>query len=213
MRKAARAVAAALGLLCGFAGLEHGCFEILQGNTPPPSLMFPSMGSPCAPQIAWNGCEPAMTLLPNLLISGILTVMLGLVIMLWSAAFVQRKNGGGILILLSILQLLLGGGFFPPLIGILGGVAGSQINRPPSEQPAGGLRGLAATLWPWPLAILVVWLVAQFPVGYYFNDVLRSGMGFAVLLIVVLLPLSVYTAYAYDAQHPADGPLTAATGR
>ena len=213
MRKATRAVAAALGLLGGIAGLEHGYFEILQGSTQPASLMFPSMGPPCAPQIAWSACEPAMTLLPNLLVTGILTVLLGLLIMLWSAAFVQRKNGGGILILQSVLQLLLGGGFFPPLIGILGGVAGTQINKPLGERPAGGLVRLAAKLWPWPLAILVVWLLAQFPVGYFFNDFLKSIIGYALVLIVLLLPLSIYTGYAHDALNPMEAPPTPATGK
>ena len=41
MRKATRIVAASFGVLAGIAGLEHGYFEILQGNTNPLSLMFP----------------------------------------------------------------------------------------------------------------------------------------------------------------------------
>src|SRR3990172_7882550 len=102
MRKATRIVAASLGIVAGIAGLEHGYFEILQGNARPASLMFASWGPPCVPEEAWHACEPAMTVVPNLLIAGILTVVLGVLTMIWSAAFVQRKHGGWVLILLSI---------------------------------------------------------------------------------------------------------------
>ena len=198
MRKATRIAASSFGFLAGITGLEHGAFEILQGNVPPASWMFPSMGTPCVPEKVWHACEPAMTLLPNLLLAGILTVLLGLLIMLWSATFVQRRNGGGLLILLSVILLLVGGGFFPPLIGIVGGVAGTRINKPLSGKPAGSLLRFSAKVWPWPLITFVVWVLGQYPVGYFFNDFLKSVMGFALLLIVVLLPLSVYTGYAHD---------------
>ena len=45
MRKATRITAASFGFIAGIAGLEHGYFEILQGNIRPPSIMFASMGS------------------------------------------------------------------------------------------------------------------------------------------------------------------------
>jgi hypothetical protein len=199
MRKATRIVAASLGILAGIAGLEHGYFEILQGNTRPPGLMFSSWGPPCEPEKIWHACEPAMSILPNFLITGILTIILSLIIAGWSVAFVQRKNGGGILLLLSVALLLVGGGFFPPLIGLLGGAAGTKINQPLNGKP-GSVTRFAAKLWPWPLVILIAWLLGQFPVGYFFNDFLKSIMGFGLLLILVALPLSVYTGYAHDYQ-------------
>jgi hypothetical protein len=198
MRKATRIVAATLGVLAGIAGLGHGVTEILQGNVHPASFMFASIGAPCVPDVAWHACEPAMTLLPNLLIAGILTVLLGLLIVLWSVAFIQHRHGGSLLILLSVVMLLLGGGFFPPLIGIAAGIAGTRINKPSGDKPAGSLSRFAAKLWPWPLAILVVWCVGQYLVGYLANDFLKSIMGFALLLILIPLPLSIYVAYARD---------------
>ena len=200
MRKATRIVAMSFGIIAGLAGLEHGYFEILQGNTRPVSLMFASMGPPCVPDKIWNACEPAMTILPNFLVTGLLTIILGLLILIWSAAFVQRKNGGSILILLSIVLLLVGGGFFPPLIGIIGGAAGTRINKPLVGKSTGSFLRLMAKLWPWPLLIFMVWVLGQWLVGYFFNDFLKSIMGLGLLLILGMLPLSVYTAYAYDAQ-------------
>jgi len=197
MRQATRITAATLGMAAGLAGLEHGYFEILQGNVLPPGLVIASMGPPCDPEVVWNACEPAMTILPNLLFSGILTGLISLAVLVWSAVFIQRRHGGMVLILLSIALLLFGGGFFPPIIGITGGAAGMQINRPLTGKPA-NITLQAARLWPWPLVVLITWLLVQFPLGYFYNDFLKGIMVFGLLLIVTLLPLSVYTAYAHD---------------
>jgi hypothetical protein len=199
MRKATKAVAMWFGMVAGIAGLEHGYFEILQGNTRPASIMFPSWGpQQCDPAILWHACEPAMSILPSFLVSGIITVLLGLAIMAWSAWFLQSRHGGVVLILLSIAFLLFGGGFFPPIIGIVGGLAGTQINRSLSGRP-GIITRFAAKLWPWPLVIFLVWVLGQFPFGYFFNDFLKSIMVFGMLVILSSLPLSVYSAYAHDA--------------
>ena len=183
MRKATKTVAMWFGVTAGLAALEHGYFEILQGNVRPAGVMFPSWGADvCDPEQAWHACEPAMSLLPSFLLSGILTVLLSLAILVWSGWFLQRRQGGLVLILLAIALLLVGGGFFPP------------VNGKP-----GGLTRSAARLWPWPLGIYLVWTVGQFPFGYFFNDFLKSIMGFGMLVILGSLALSVYTAYAHDA--------------
>jgi hypothetical protein len=197
MRKATKTTAMWLGIIAGLAGLEHGYFEFLQGDVPPPSLVFPSMGPPCVPEQVWNACEPAVTVLPSLGAAGILTVLLGLLIILWSAFFIQSKYGGIVLILLSALLLPAGGGVFPPIIGLIGGIAGKQVNKPITNEPAGVTR-FAAKLWPWPLVIFLVWVLGQWVIGYFFNDFLKSNMGFGLLLILSILPLSVYCAYAHD---------------
>ena len=199
MRKATKTVATWLGVVAGIAGLEHGYFETLQGNIRPVALAFPSWGpQQCDPAKIWHACEPAMSILPNFLVTGILTMLLSLAMIVWAGWFVQRKHGGLILILISIALLLFGGGFFPPVIALVGGLAGTKINRPLSGQPI-SLTRFAAKLWPWPLVIFLTWVLGQFPVGYFFNDFLKSIMYFGMLLILVSLPLSVYVAYARDA--------------
>jgi hypothetical protein len=200
MRRATKKVAAWLGVVAGIAGLEHGYFEILRGNEKPESLMIASIGPPCVPEEAWNACEPAMTIIPNFLITGILAVILGLLILLWSGAFVQRRSGGVILILLSVMLLLFGGGIFPPLIGIVGGLAGLKINKPLTRKTPGGTLRFFSNLWPWPLVVFLIWILGQFPIGTLFNDFMQDLMYFGLILIFVTLPLSVYTAYAHDIQ-------------
>ena len=198
MRRATKTVATWLGVVAGLAGFEHGYYEILQGSTKPAGIVFASWGPPCDPGKIWHACEPAMSILSNFLMIGILTVLLSMAVIVCSAWFVQRKHGGLVLIALSIALLLSGGGFFPPVISLVGGLAGIKINKPLSGQP-GSITRLAARLWPWPLVIFLVWVLGQFPFGYFFNDLLKSIMCFGILLILTMLPLSVYTAYAYDA--------------
>jgi hypothetical protein len=147
---AARLVASIFGVLAGIGGLMHGPGEILQGNVAPGGIAFNSW---TVEPIATNvGGEPAMSLVPNLLISGVLTILVSAAVIVWAAAFVGTRRGGVILILLSVLMLLVGGGFAPPLIGILAGVAGLGINAqapgwyqhlPPKS------RNLMAAAWPW----------------------------------------------------------------
>ena len=201
MRKATRVVASLFGIFAGFGGPEHGYFEILQGNVRPDSLIIAAMGPPCDPEKVWNLCEPAMTVIPSFLVTGILATVIGLITMIWSAAFVQRKNGGIVLMLLSIALLLVGGGLFPPLIGIIAGVVATKINAPLARQPmhlSGSVLRFLAKLWPWPLVAFFVWVFGQFVVGYFFNEFLQKSGFLSPLLIIGLLVMSILTGYAYD---------------
>lgn len=72
--------------------------------------------------------EPAMTIVPNFLLTGILAIIMGIIVTIWAAAFIERKNGGLILIVLSVIMLYVGGGIIPPLFGVLAGFIGSRIN-------------------------------------------------------------------------------------
>jgi len=198
MRRATAKTTTLLGITAGLAGLEHGIFEIMRGNVRPESLMFASMGPPCKPEISWSACEPALTIFSSYLTAGILTIIVSLFIIIWSAAFIRNKQGGTVLMLLSVVLILTGGGFFPPVIGFISGAAGTKINKPLPEKSPGKITHLAAKLWPLPLVIYMIWIFGQFLIGYYFNDFLKSIMGFGLILILTMLPLSIYTAFAYD---------------
>jgi hypothetical protein len=203
MRKATRSIASALGLFAGFGGLEHGYFEILQGHARPGSIMINSMGAPCVPEEIWHLCEPAMTILPSFLATGIISMLLGAITMVWAGAFVQRRYGGALLALLCLGLLLFGGGIFPPVIGIVGGLVGTKINTPMKKQ-SGTIWRMLAVLWPWILILYFVLLFSQFVIGYFFNDfVMEHGAAAVPLLVLGLLALSVLAGYGYDVQEQA----------
>jgi hypothetical protein len=205
MRKATRIVASAFGIFAGFGGPEHGYFEILQGHIRPDTLVIAAIGPPCDPEKVWNLCEPAMTVIPSFLVTGILATVLGLITMIWAAAFIHKKHGGIVLILLSIALLLFGGGLFPPVIGVIAGVVGTRINTPLTRQPGRVLRFLAR-LWPWSMVAFFAWALGQFLVGHYFSDFLQKSGFLSPLLIVGLLVLSITTAYACDVQTRTESP-------
>ncbi len=200
MRQATRIIAASFGIFAGFGGLEHGYFEILQGNVRPESIMIASMGAPCVPEEIWNACEPAMTIIPNFLVTGILAMVLGLVTMVWATAFVQRQQGGTILALLSFGLLLFGGGIFPPVIGIIGGAVGTKINTPLKKQP-GPVWRMLAKVWPWTLVVFFVFLFGLFVIGYFLNEFLMENAVLIPVLILGLLVVSILAGYGHDVQN------------
>jgi len=69
-----------------------------------------------------------MTIIPSYLITGVLTIIFGVLRAVWAGKFIQHKSGGLILILLSIVMLLVGGGLVPPLFGFAAGVIGVLLN-------------------------------------------------------------------------------------
>jgi len=117
-----RAAASIIGIFAGLGGAFHGPGEILQGNIAPSGIVIEAW-----PDLTVLAGEPAMTIVPNFLVTGVLTIICGLIVAVWSAKFVQRKNGGLVLVLLSIMMLLVGGGLFPPVFGVVAGIIGTRI--------------------------------------------------------------------------------------
>jgi hypothetical protein len=128
MRSATRIIASTYGVIMSLAGLEHGVGEILQGSNPPPAIMFKSW--PGSETFALMAGEPAMSVIPNLLVSGVMTVLISVFALIWSLAFLGRKYGGLVLLLLSLFLLLVGGGIAPPLMGMIVGAAATRVNNP-----------------------------------------------------------------------------------
>ena len=106
---AIRLTTSVLGVYAGLLGIEHGFFELLQGNTVPTSLLIRAMGPPCQPETVWHACFPAMTLIPHMAATGLVAMFVGLSLVGWSLVFIQRKHGGLILIGLSVSLLFVGG--------------------------------------------------------------------------------------------------------
>lgn len=129
MGKVNRRVASGLGIFAGFGGPEHGYFQIQQGHVRPDGLLISSIGPPCDPDKVWHLCEPAMTIIPSFLVTGITATILGLIIMIWSVRSLHKRQGGIILGLLCVALLLVGGGLIPPIIGFVGAAMAAWPHR------------------------------------------------------------------------------------
>lgn len=208
--RATRIYASTLGILVGLAGVEHGILEILQGNVRPDSVMTDAIGPK---QKLWEfATETVLTIIPNMLISGILSVILGSLVTLWAYKFVSSKYGSVLLLVLSVGLFLVGGGFAPIFLTILAFIAATRINRLlrfwQSVAPA-GFRSLFALLWPWTLVISVISFVVAVEIAIFGNPILsfvgaetayaiQFFLGLAMLLLaIVALP----AANAHDAKN------------
>jgi hypothetical protein len=202
----ASTAASLFGILAGLGGLTHGIGELLQGNTAPGGIIINSWTQ--GPIATNMGGEPAMTIVPNLFLTGALTILVSLATILWSAVFVQGKNGGRVLIGLSVLMLLVGGGFGPPIIGILAGVAGTGIypSRDGWRTRLLGDNGrFVLVMWPLMFAIAAIssifLVIGSLILVYFFgldNDQLFLNTFY---LTVLALFLTVVMTPAYDFHH------------
>ena len=155
--------------------------------------------------------EPAMTIIPNLRVTGIIAVLMSLITGIWGVMFVDRKGGGYILILLSVLLLLVGGGFGPPLIGIIVGAAATRINKPLKlwrRILPNGVRPLLARIWPWTLAASVLGFFTVFPglilLGHFFGYDNANIVPLLTLFNFVTLFAAIISGYARDLQTGED---------
>ena len=153
---ATRVVASTLGAVVGLAGMEHGFFEMLQGNASTSGLVIDAIGPA---QKLWSGAtEPALTIIPNFLVSGIAAITVGLLVTIWAVAFVQRKYGAFILLLFSIVLFLVGGGSPPIFLGVVASAVATRINKPLKWWHAHlsvNVRRVLAKLWPWSIIAFV----------------------------------------------------------
>jgi hypothetical protein len=120
------------GVVMSLAGLEHGIGNLLQGNVPLAGMMF----EPWPGFDAFNPMagEPAVSVIPDLRVSCLLTVLISLTVPTWPLASLATGYGGLIPVSLSLVLLLVGCGVAPPVVGMMVGAAATQINRPVSRR-------------------------------------------------------------------------------
>jgi hypothetical protein len=155
-------VVAGVGLVSAFAGAEHGVGELTQPSTAHGSLFIESW--PHVAAFESLGGEPAMTLIPDLRVAGIVTIVCSLALA-WRAVSAQaRRRDGWELLGLSGVLLLVGGGFGPPLIGVVLGCALLRSAASvPLVRPPGNVRRALGRRWRQLLGLTVASFLALFP--------------------------------------------------
>jgi hypothetical protein len=207
---ATRIVASTLGVFGGLMSLEHGFFETLQGNAAPSSVIIDAIGHQA--NSVFQGSEPAFTIIPNFLVTGVLVIIVSLIATVWAAAFVQKKNGVQVLILLSTIPFLVGGGLAPLVIFVAVCAVATKINKPLTFWRAhlsGSVGRFLAKLWPYPF--IIVFLPSLINVqtaifGSFFGVNVPNFSAILFLFIFGLLLLSVVSGFAYDIQKQTDSP-------
>ncbi len=108
--------------------LNHGFFEFLQGNKPTSGLVIQAIGE--AQRFWVEGTEEAFTIIPNFLISGLLSMGIGVSIIIWSLRFIETQHGRSVFLGLFILLFLVGGGIGQLVFFIPAWAFATRMNKP-----------------------------------------------------------------------------------
>lgn len=207
---ATRVVASALGVIAGLSGLDHGFFEVLQGNLATPGLFVQSIGPG---QRMWPyGTEDAFTLVPNFLVTGVAAIAVGLAVIVWSIGFIDTSHGSVVFGGLGLLLFLVGGGVAQVGFVLVGWVVSRRIGRPPAWVAAlpAAVRNRAARHWVPGLAVAIglaavaleVAIVGFVP-GVTDPIAVQAVCWSALAIMLIPLILATVGAFAHDADRPA----------
>ncbi len=200
MKNAKQIFVSVMGTWMGLAGIEHRIGEIMQGNVSAPGVMILSWPDAAFFQIL-NG-EPAMTLIPNLLVTGILAITFSLLFIVWAIFFSMRTNGGLVMILLAIPMLLFGGGLFPPVLGALIGVAATIRQKKSELLKMGGIRYWFGKNWRCVFVICILAWLALLPgvpaLEYFFNIDVTWITVASMLIAFSMLFLAYWSSNQHD---------------
>jgi hypothetical protein len=204
---ATRVIASTVGVLFGlFSGVNHGIFEVLQGNTPTGGVFIHAIGEG---QRFWPlGTEDAFTLIPNFMITGILSIVVGTAVVVWSIWYLPGKHGRKVFLGLFLLLFLVGGGIGMAFFFLPTWAFATQMDSPRT----GWKRILPRAAWPvlsaaWPallaLATVVLLVGLEMAVFGFFPgltdpEVINSTAFGFVLTSALLIAAAFVAGYGHD---------------
>jgi hypothetical protein len=156
-----------------------------------------------------------MTVIPSYLVTGILAMLAGALVIIWSAGFVQRKYGSGVFFLLSLFQFLVGGGFAQIFLVLMVTLAATQINAPWKGWRIlmpGFLRRFLGKLWLFMLVLFAITLLgSMFAAIFGFIPLVSSLFTLTTsdmteflyslaYFMLILLPLTILAGLAHDVE-------------
>lgn len=128
VNRAIQTIVATLGVIFGIGGIGHGFFETLQGNTATNGYYIDAIGE--ANRMWLYGNEPAFTIIPNFLATGIAAMLIGIAVVVWSAGFMNKKYASHIFLSLFILLFLFGGGVAQIIFFSIVWAMSTRIHKP-----------------------------------------------------------------------------------
>jgi hypothetical protein len=192
--------------LFGFSGIEHGFFEILQGNTKPNGFIISAIGPL---QRFWlHGTETAFTLIPNFQITGIIAIITSICVIIWSLYFLRNKYSWIILLFLSVAQFLTGGGFAQIFLSVVLSITAAGLYRPRKfwkEYISEKFRLFLSFLWNITfLLFIAIFIISMemavfgLPYGKTNPEMIYGVMMSFSYIMIILFCLSLVFAYAKD---------------
>jgi len=182
--------------------LIAGFFEVRQGNVVPDGRWISYIGPE---YIMWqDSTYDAFTIIPTLYVTGILTIITSILMLVWSVGFIQGKRGPTVMFLLSVILFLVGGAKVLD-IGTLASIVASRIDRPLTwlrSHMSLNLRFMLTRVWPWSLAIYM--LISLSLLGLTILGVNDAGLLSLITILAAVMfipiPLMIVGGFAYDIQ-------------
>jgi hypothetical protein len=193
---------AAFSTLFGVSGLEHGLFELLQGNVRPDGLLISAIGPA---QRFWpHGTETAFTIIPNMAVTGCIAMIISSAVILWSLFGLGKKYAWLPLLILSIMQFLTGGGFAQIFLSVTISIAACRLNMPLSwwkKHISKRIREVIGAPWIVLYLLFIVLFICSiimavfgFPFGRTQPDITFKLMSISSYLMIVIFILTILSA-------------------
>jgi hypothetical protein len=202
MNKATTTMFLTLGILSGIMGIEHGIGEVLEGYRPtngifilswPDSMFFEIMAG-----------EPAMTLIPNYLVTGLLAIFFSAAFLIVLVKSGLDKKALMIPLALLVLMLLFGGGFGPPILGVIAVLIALKRNsqlktwsRLPLE-----LHSVLSKVWPWSFGLCLLGWLMLFPgaalIAFFTGVNTALIMLIPILVAFAFIPITLLLGFSRD---------------
>ena len=184
-----RTVVLLFGIMIGLSSINHGVFEVIQGNKPITEFFISAIGPE---QQMWeHGKEGAVTLWKTYQSSGIAAIFFGLSMLLWSIIGIHKRFGPWIFLTLAIGSLLSGGGVAQIVLFSVNFNLALRIHKTAgnmSKRLSENSRNLLAGLWlPSTIAAMVLGILAMFMgVTGWFPGVNQPNTALIITLVNVL---------------------------
>jgi hypothetical protein len=185
MNRATTTLFLTLSILAGIMGIEHGIGEVLEGYRPTEGVFILSW--PTSAFFEIMGGEPAMTIVPNYFITGLLAIFFSGAFLFLSVKPSLDRKAITILFVILFLMLVTGAGFGPPILGLVAVLVALKRNsqlKTWSKLPS-KLHSVLGMLWPWSFTLCLIGWLMLFPgaplIAFY------TGTDNALLMVVPIL--------------------------
>jgi hypothetical protein len=206
---ATRTVASSLGVLLGISSIDHGVLEVMQGNVSTSGAFVKALGPGHSWTLWIHGGEPAFTLVHNFLLTGTLATVMGILLIVWSAGFIERRCGPTVFLLISIASFITGGGQAQVLLFTLNWAAATRIHAPLGTWKKilpGLLRRILARVWRLALISTVVLFLGAleiatigfFPGLPHSTEALTRTLWRLAAAIIATVLLTIFAGFAHD---------------
>lgn len=214
MNQTTAALFSTLSFLAGIMGIEHGIGEVLAGYRPTDGVFILSW--PNSKFFEIMAGEPAMTIVPNYLVTGLLAILFSGTFLVVSVKFGLDRRAIVILFALLILMLLTGAGFGPPILGAIAVLIALKIHSPLktwSKLPS-KLHRVLGMLWGWSFGLCLIGWLMLFPgaalIAFF------TGLDHALLMVIpiliafALIPITLLLGFSRDISRRGPGMLAPA---